>query len=141
MNNMIEKYLFGALSSLLGLFTPIVPLCLCAAAFTAIDFVTGVLADRQRTLRNNLTWIFQSRKAWKTIKKLCFIMAGIWLAWLIDDHIITFRTLHLANIFTAFVCGVEFWSYLENASVISNTPIFEMFRNFYFRYLSCRGKE
>ena len=33
--------------------------------------------------------------------------------------------LNLANLFTGFVCGVELWSFIENASTISRAPLFE----------------
>jgi hypothetical protein len=56
-------------------------------------------------------------------------MAGIVLAWMLESMVLTFAELHLAKIFTGFVCGVEFWSYLENAADISGHPIFTALRN------------
>ena len=38
--------------------------------------------------------------------------------------------LKFANYFTAFCCGVEFWSFLENAAVISDHPVFRWLRKF-----------
>lgn len=86
--------------------------------------MTGVVASYKRDTRRGELWAFESEKAWTTIVKLFFVLAGIVLAWLIDAYILLFMTLNLANLFTGFVCGVEFWSYLENASEISNHPIF-----------------
>jgi phage-related holin len=88
-------------------------------AFVAVDFLTGVLADRRRSRSEGRAWRFESRKAWKTIRKLSFVMAGIVLAWMLDGIASPFVELRLANLFTGFVCGVEFWSYLENASVVT----------------------
>lgn len=118
------KYLWGALTGIFALFVPVQGLVLCAAAFVATDFVTGVVASRCRARKAGLPWRFSSRRAWDTVLKLVFVMAGIALAWMIDSIVVTFIELHLAKIFTGFVCGVEFWSYLENASDISGQPLF-----------------
>ena len=77
-------------------------------------------------------WGFESEKAWKTVSKLCFIMVGIVMAWLIQRHVLTplGANLKLCYLFAGFVCGVEFWSYLENASEISGHPVFRWLRKF-----------
>lgn len=113
-----------------GFFAPIWSLILCATVFVSIDFVTGIMADRKRALAAGREWGIESGKAWKTVCKLCFIMAGIVLAWLIDCYILSFLGLRLANLFTGFVCGVEFWSYLENAAEISEHPVFRWLRKY-----------
>ena len=82
------------------------------------------MLSRRRARRIGLTWSFSSRRAWDTVLKLLFVMAGIVLAWLLDSVVLTFVELHLAKIFTGFVCGIEFWSYLENAADISGQPVF-----------------
>jgi phage-related holin len=97
--------------------------------FVAIDFATGVIASRCRARRAGFSWRFSSRRAWNTVVKLIFVMAGIVLAWMLESVVLTFADLHLAKIFTGFVCGVEFWSYLENAADISGHPIFTALRN------------
>lgn len=127
MENFI-KYAFGVLASIFGLLAPIQPLILCAVIFIGVDFITGVIASRKRAKRACEPWGFESGKAWMTVVKLGFVMAGIILAWMIDTYILVFMTLNLANIFTGFVCGVEFWSYLENAAEVSNHPVFRGLR-------------
>jgi phage-related holin len=117
-------------AGLLSLLAPVCPLVVCAVVFVAIDFVTGVLASRKRAMRLNLPWGFESARAWKTVVKLAFVMAGIVLAWLIDAVVMPHMSLRLANLFTGFVCGVELWSYLENAAEISDHPIFTALRRF-----------
>ena len=47
------------------------------------------------------------------------------------DAVLGPHDLRLANYFTAFCCGVEFWSFLENAAVISNHPCFQMAQEVY----------
>ncbi len=107
-----------------SILAPIQGLIICAVIFIGIDFLTGVAASYKTARRTGAAWAFESEKAWSTVTKLGFVMAGIVLAWLIDSCILAFMNLRLANIFTGFVCGVEFWSYLENAAEISDHPIF-----------------
>ena len=115
----IERYLSGVVCALCAVFLPIRPLIVCAVAFVAVDFVVGVLASWYRARKTQQPWGFESRKAWRTVYKLLFVMAGICLAWLIDSQVLDFVHLNLAKSFTGFVCGVEFWSYLENATTIT----------------------
>lgn len=122
------KQLLGAGAALLGLLAPIRTLVCCALIFVAIDFLAGIAADRKRAHRKGEPWRFESVKAWKTIRKAVFICGGIVLTWLLDDHILAFAELRLANLFTGFVCGVELWSYLENAAIISDHSAFRLFR-------------
>ena len=126
----IFKYVSGAVASVLSFFAPVRELVLCVVVFIAIDFVTGVLASRKRARRQGRLWAFESEKAWSTVVKLSFVMAGVVLAWMIDGYILSYMNLRLANLFTGFVCGVEFWSYLENAAEISEHPVFRKLKRF-----------
>lgn len=119
------KYCSGAIMAVMGMLAPVKGLIICAMIFVSIDFATGVWASYRKAARNGIVWGFESKKAWVTINKLAFIMGGIVLAWLIDSCILDFMNLRLAKIFTGFVCGIEFWSYLENAAAISGHPVFE----------------
>lgn len=118
------QWVAGGLSAVIAYFAPIASLLICAVVFVGVDFILGVWASYARAKRSKSEWRFESSKAWNTILKLVFIMGGIILSWMLDAHILGFLNLNLAKIFTGFVCGVEFWSYLENASEISNHPIF-----------------
>ncbi len=40
-------------------------------------------------------------------------------SWLLDACLLGFMQLRLARVFTGFLCGVEFWSFLENAARLS----------------------
>ena len=70
-------------------------------------------------------WWFESRKAWRTILKAGFVAIAIVMMWIVDHHVLEFMQLNMAKLFTGFVCGVELWSFLENASAISRSPLFE----------------
>lgn len=120
----------GTFASAIAFFTPIHGLLICAFVFVGIDFITGIAASYKRSQKNHADWGFESYKAWRTVYKLVFIFGGIVLSWLIDTHVLAFMDMHLANLFTGFVCGVEFWSYLENAAEISEHPVFKWLRKY-----------
>ena len=113
------RYFSAFVASLCGLLCPIAPLITTATLFIVVDFITGVVASHAEARREGRRWWFESRKAWRTITKLSFVMAGIMLAWMLDSLLLPLVELRLANIFAGFVCGVEFWSYLENAATIT----------------------
>lgn len=123
----------GAAAALAALFAPIAPLVGCAVCFIGVDFLTGVAADRAVTRRAGRTWYFESRRAWRTVLKLGFALIAIALAWLIDSCVLDFLSLRLARLFTGFLCGVELWSFLENAAQLSDAPLFRTLQH-YVRY-------
>ncbi len=120
----------GAIIGLAALFAPIKPLVLCAISFILIDFVTGVLASRCEAKQKGVKWYFSSREAWRTIRKAGFVLLTIAMSWLIEWCILDFMTLNLTRILTGVICGVEMWSFLENASVLSDAKLFEWLRNY-----------
>ena len=120
----------GAFLGLAALFAPIKPLILCALSFILIDFVTGVLASRCEAKQRGERWYFSSHEAWRTIRKAGFVLLTIAMGWLIEWCILDFMTLNLTRILTGAICGVEMWSFLENASVLSDAKIFAWLRNF-----------
>lgn len=124
------KWIMAVVGSLLSLFSPVTPLVLCALIFVMIDFVMGILAGRKRAARQHKDWYFSSDKAWKTVIKLTCIVVGIGMCYLIDTQIIDFMNLHLAKLFTGMVCGIEMWSYLENAMEISDAPVFRSLQKY-----------
>jgi phage-related holin len=103
---------------------PIAPLIATALVFIAIDFVTGIMASRAVARREARDWWIESRKAWRTIYKAGLTAVAIIMMWLIDHVLLGFLNLNLANLFTGFVCGLELWSFLENATTISSSPLF-----------------
>lgn len=124
------KWIMAVVGSLLSLFSPVTPLVLCALIFVMIDFVMGILAGRKRAARQHKDWYFSSDKAWKTVIKLTCIVVGIGMCHLIDTQIIDFMNLHLAKLFTGMVCGIEMWSYLENAMEISDALVFRSLQKY-----------
>ena len=126
----LYRFINGLLLGLTALFAPIKPVVLCALGFIFVDFVTGVLASRCETKKRGEKWYFSSHEAWRTIRKAGFVMLTIAMAWLIESCILDFMTLNLTRIIAGAICGVEMWSFLENASVLSDAKLFEWLRNY-----------
>lgn len=120
----------GLMAGVIGIFfESLLPLFICVVIFEVVDFVTGVWKSAVESHRKGENFAFESVKAWRTIYKIVFILVGIILAEMLDKTMSEER-LRLANFFTAFACGVEFWSFLENAAVISDHPIFRWLRKY-----------
>lgn len=126
----LTKWLMCALGGFLSLFAPVTPLVICALVFVMVDFIMGILAGRKRAARQGRAWYFSSERAWRTVIKLTCIVVGIAMCHLIDTQILDFMNLHLAKLFTGMVCGIEMWSYLENAIEISDAPIFRSLQKY-----------
>lgn len=120
----LSRLFNAALIGAISLFAPITPLVGCAVLFVAVDFVTGVAASRARARRRGEEWYFESHEGWHTVLKLGFVVIAIAMSWLVERCVLDFVTLNIAKIFTGFTCAIEFWSFLENASELSEAPIF-----------------
>lgn len=125
------KTLAGVFAGFAAVFMEnLLPLFVTIAIFETVDFVTGVVKSYVVAKRNGRKFAFESIKAWRTIYKFVFLLVGIFLCELLDMCIAIDTRLRLANYFTGFACGVEFWSFLENAAVISDHPLFRWLRRF-----------
>ena len=124
------KYFSGCLVALAALFAPVVPLVWCVVGFIAFDFLTGVLASRADARREGGEWYFTSSQAWHTAEKLGFAIIALCMAYLIDTLMLDFMHLNLTKLFAGFVCGVEMWSFLENACRISSSPLLRYIRRY-----------
>lgn len=118
------RYVSGLLSGVASLFAPVSPTVACALLFVCADFVSGVAASRAEALRAGRRWYFESREAWRTLFKAGFLVTAIAMSWILECCVLDFVTLHITKMLTGFACGVEFWSFLENASVLSDAPLF-----------------
>ena len=126
----LYRYTNGLLLGVAALFTPIKSVILCALLFIFIDFVTGVLASRCEARQRGERWFFSSHEAWRTIRKAGFVILTIAMSWLVESCVLDFLTLNITRLITGVICGVELWSFLENASVLSDAKIFEWLRNY-----------
>ena len=128
----------GTVLGLLALFAPIGPLVATAMVFITVDFLSGVAADRAEARRAGRPWYFESRKAWRTVAKAALVLTAIAMAWLLDTCVLDFLQLNVARLFAGFTCGVELWSFLENAAQLSDAPFFLRMRRYVRRRI---GKE
>lgn len=126
----LYRLISGLLLSLFSIFAPIGELILCALLFIVVDFLTGVWADRRMALKEGRVWFFESHLAWLTLRKAALTILTIAMAWLLDCYVLPPLTLNLARLFTGFVCGVELWSFLENAAQLSDDPLFRFLRRY-----------
>ena len=135
----LYRLISGLTAGFIALFAPIGPLVACAMAFIGIDFLSGVAASRAVAVggappgraaarRKGHTWYFESCEAWRTVLKLGLTVTAIAMAWLIDSCVLDFMQLNVARLFTGFTCGVELWSFLENAAQLSDAPLFHWLR-------------
>ena len=123
----------GAAASLAALFAPIGPLVATTLLFIAVDFLSGVAADRATACRDRRKWYFESRKAWRTVVKAALAVTMIAMAWLLDCSVLDFLELRSAKLLAGFACGVELWSFLENAAQLSDAPLFGWLRRYVHR--------
>ena len=125
------KIIVGIVAGFLAVFeTNLMPLVVMVFVFEAVDFITGVIKSAVVAKRKKEKFAFESIKAWRTIYKVVFILIGIALAEMLDQALVIDGRLRFANYFAVFCCAVEFWSFLENAAVISNHPLFKWLRRF-----------
>ena len=125
------KTLAGLIGGFVGIFMEnLLPLFVSVLIFEVMDFVTGCIKSGVESKRKGEKFAFESIKAWRTIYKFVFILIGIVLAELLDHTLASDTRLRFANYFTAFCCAVELWSFLENAAVISDHPIFRYLKRF-----------
>ena len=135
------RYFSAFVASLCGLLCPIAPLITTATLFIVVDFITGVVASHAEARREGRRWWFESRKAWRTVIKAGFVAIAIVMMWVLDYHVLEFMNLNMAKLFTGFVCGVELWSFLENAATISRAPLFEWMSRWVKRRVEREVKE
>lgn len=126
----LYRYANGVLLGFASFFAPIKSVVMCALLFISVDFVTGVIASRCEAKQRGEKWYFSSREAWRTIRKAGFVILTIAMSWLVESCILNFLTLNITRIIAGAICGVELWSFLENASVLSDAKIFEWLRNY-----------
>lgn len=125
------KIFVGGLSGFLSVFVEeLLPLFFTVLFFEIVDFVTGLIKSAVVSKRKGEHFAFESIKAWRTIYKFIFLLLGIVLCEMLDRALSLETRFRFANYFTTFCCGVELWSFLENAAVISEHPLFRALRKY-----------
>ncbi len=129
----LYRYVNAAVVGAFALFAPIKAVIFCTLAFICADFLSGVAADRRMALSSGRVWYFESEKARRTVRKTAFTVSAICMMWMLECCVLDFVDLHLTRLFAGFACGVELWSFLENASALSDAQLFEWLRRYVHR--------
>lgn len=129
----LYRFFSGLVAASIALFAPVAPLVVCTLLFIAVDFVSGVVADRCTARREGRVWYFESRKAWHTVIKAALVVTMLAMGWLLDSCVLNFVDWHVARWLAGFTCGVELWSFLENAAQLSDAPLFRWLRRYVHR--------
>lgn len=124
------RLISGSAAGIVALAAPVGPLVACAAGCIAADFAAGVAASRAEARKAGRRWYFESCEAWRTLRKLALASTAIVMAGSLDGCLEGVVRLDLARIFAGFACGVELWSFLENAATISDAPLFRVLRRY-----------
>lgn len=135
------RFVSGAAAALCALFAPVASLLLSTGLFIGVDFLTGVAADRAIARRRGRRWYFESGKAWRTVVKGALAVVAVALAWVLESCVARTPELHLARLFAGFICGVELWSFLENAAQLSDAPLFRQLRRHVRRRLGGEAED
>ena len=131
-NMYCTKICAGIFAGIAASFTnDLMPLFVIVLIFEVADFGTGVWKSAVVAKRSHKRFAFQSVKAWRTIVKLALMLLVIFLSEMLGKTLAEDgERWRLANYMTGFLCGVEMWSVLENAAVISEHPVFKWLRKF-----------
>jgi phage-related holin len=104
---------------------PIAPLCALCVTFTAIDFITGIVVSYRLDKSG-----FQSKKAWRTIFKLCGSLTCIMMAFFFEKFIFEGDNEYFARSVAGIVCAFDFWSILGHFARLSNHPVFRYLQKY-----------
>ncbi len=120
------RLLYGGGAALLSLINPVVEVLIGLAVLVFVDFVSGVMASRQRAKDKGEDWMFSSDKCWKTLYKLEIIVVVVMGFWFVDHRILTMHeNLYLMRYAAAFICGAELYSLIENGYDITKADVFK----------------
>ena len=124
----LYRYCSGIASSIVALFAPLTPLVWSVVGFILFDFLTGVWASLAEQRREGKRWALESRLAWHTIEKMGFATTTLAMTFVIEIVILQSPTYEMTRLLAGFICGVELWSFLENACRISDAPMLDYLR-------------
>ena len=120
----IDKFWAYLATSLIGFFEPISVLLLWMFIFIIADTITGIHASIVERK------IIESCKLKAIIYKTLTYCLTIVLLEGIDKYMIVFSTCYLANIGATIICGIEFYSILENFYRITGNKVFKVLTKF-----------
>lgn len=107
-------------------FSPIMPLLIAALVFAFCDFLTGIFASRKKALlqgKTNWSDWWESKRLQKKVFDLVFYLLGILLSFYFQKLFFDFINFPLSRLVAFIILSVEFWSNMENLSVITGLPL------------------
>lgn len=113
-----------------GMFQPLWVLMLWFLIFVACDAVTGISASIKEG--RHIT----SCGLYRTIQKVVMYSMAIFLLQAIDRDMITIMDLGLAKVGATIICGVEFYSILENCYRLTGNVVFKILTRFTLNKIS-----
>ena len=116
-SELVVYYMFG---SIIAFIAPIAVLMLWVLIFMFIDFVTGIWASIKKG------YVIRSRKLRRSITKGVFYLLFVLLLQGMDEYVLTFSDLNLANIGGSIICSIELYSILENMYNITKAKTFKI---------------
>lgn len=120
----MEKFCLSIITGIAAVFAPIQALILWTAVFVIADLVTGIIAAKKRGE------MLSSGKLRKTVDKLVWYSLAITLAFGLDERVLVFAPMFLANGMAGICCGNELYSIFENAYCITGNRVFYILTQF-----------
>lgn len=113
----VGQYIFAILGGAVAILQPTMPLIFVSTLAVFADCITAwSLARRVKKVHGANDGYFKSEHFGRVITTLIKVYAIIVLAFLIDQYVLDFADLSLANIVAGAVCFWQIWSILENES-------------------------
>ena len=120
----MERFCLSVFAGIAAVFAPIQALLLWVAIFVIADLVTGIAAAKKRKE------LLSSNKLRKTVDKLVWYSLAITLAFGLDEKVLVFVPMFLANGMAGICCGNELYSIFENAYTITGNRVFWILTQF-----------
>lgn len=119
-------HLIQIITAIAAYFSPALPVIIAALVFSMTDFITGILAARKKAIkdgkRNWSEW-WESKKMQKKVFDVVFYLVAILLAFYFEKLFFEFITFQLSKLVAFVILSVEFWSNMENLSVMTGLPL------------------
>ncbi|MBS1635231.1 MAG: phage holin family protein [Bacteroidetes bacterium] len=120
------QHITKILLAIAAFFSPIEPLLIAAFVFSICDFITGLLAARKKAKTAGLKTLTDwrdSKKMQKKVFDLLFYLLSIILSYYFEKLFLEFIHFPLSRLVAFIILSVEFWSNMENLSVITGMPL------------------
>ena len=119
----LKAHFLKIIFAIAAFYAPVAPLLLGAIMFSVADFITGIVAAYKKSkLAGEKKWL-DSKKMQKKIFDLVFYMLAIVLAYFIEKNFLEFFAIPICKLVCFIIFSTEFWSNLENISVITGMPL------------------